>query len=593
MRTCVTLLLALACLLVCSATHASGDFAPFPLGIGGPRAQLGALVTVPDGERFLATWYDPEDKALHARLLARDGTPAGPDVVLAPSPSPVRPAAVFNPRPGEYLVVWQGGGSLPHVWGQRIGADGAPVGGMLAVSGTYSAQGAPSLAVDAGTGRMLAVWDDDVNRFDTDWDIVGLLMEPDGTPLGGDLFLTYASRRQLAPRVACDSTQGVYLVVWEDERELFGAGTDRLIVAQALDRDGNLLGEPLMLARTAADHAGLAVAAEPGTGEFVVVWVDRGEGERGTEPGLRARRVNPRNGTMGPAVALGPSGVPSEPALVFHPPTRRFLLAWTDRREFVGAASLALARVLGAEGAPVGDEFDLAVEAYGPALAAPEQGPVLAGWSDPGRGGLYAAWIDPAATPPPQPHVRDERPYTSDATRLGAFWSVVGFAGGVRAYRTAVGTTPGAEDVAPWVDLPPDGEGIAVGAREGLRLEEGKTYYFSVVAVGQDGLTSRVGVSPGTVVDLTAPRVTITSAPPAVVKDTVAVFAFEGTDNLAPATLLRYRWRLNSGAWSLPSFGRTVRLERLAPGPYRFEVQALDPADNAGPVAKAIFTVAP
>jgi hypothetical protein len=129
------------------------------------------------------------------------------------------------------------------------------------------------------------------------------------------------------------------------------------------------------------------------------------------------------------------------------------------------------------------------------------------------------------------------------------------------------------------------------GARAGLRLEEGRTYYFGVVAVGMDGQVSRVGVSSGATMDQTPPRVEITTAPATPVRGSTAAFAFQGRDNLAPPPLLRYRWRLDGGEWSLPSFGVTARLENLSPGDHRFEVQAIDPADNAGPPAVAIFSV--
>jgi hypothetical protein len=569
-------------------------FSPFPLATGGQRAQLGALAAGPGGERFLATWV--ADGALHARLLARDGTPAGPDVTLATSPSPVRSEAVYNSLSGEFFVVWQGGGSLAHVVGMRIGGDGAPRGGTIVVSSALSTQGPPSLAVD-GAGRLLAVWDDNANAAATAWDIVGLLMEPDGTVVGGDLLITYHFGRQLAPRVACDPARGLYLVVWEDERELYGAGTDRLILARALDLEGDPIGEEILLARTAAEYAGIAVAAEPGTGEFLVAWSDRGEEGSPTSPDLSLRRVRAEAGTAGPVTVLPAPGEPSRPALCFDASSRRWLLAWTDRREFAGAESLALARVLDASGQPLGDEFDLAPEAHGPALAAVEGHRVLTGWTDIGRGGLYAARLDLLAPPAPEPRVRDDRAFTAAVDRLGAHWSVVGFSGGLREFRTAVGTAPGRDDVAPWTAAPrpafggyPAAEPIVSGTRDRLRLEEGRSYYFSVVAVGSNGRQSRVGTSPGAIVDRTGPEVTITAAPVASPRGD-AVVGFRGRDNLAPEDALRYRWRLDAGPWSLPSPGRAVRLEGLTPGSHRFEVQAIDPADNVGAATEARFAI--
>jgi hypothetical protein len=567
-------------------------FRPFPLVTTGAGPQLGALAAGPPGGRFLATWYAPSDGALHARLFAPDGA-AGADTALAVSPSPLRSAAAYNARTGEFLVVWQGGGTLAHVYGRRIGAEGAPVGDLLEVSSIYSAQGAPAAAIDPATGRALVVWDDDQNLQETDWDILGLLLAPDGTAASDDLLLTYVPKKQLAPRVACDPVRGRFLVVWEDEREVFGANTDREILAQALDADGALLGGAMRVTQSAVPYAGAAVAAHPGSGEFLVAWADRAAGDA-TAPDLFVRRLRPEDGTMGPAVpaAVAP-GEQIQPALTYHPATDRFVLAWTDRREFPGAASLALARILGPDGTPTSDEFDLAPSAYGPALAAlPDSVAVLAGWTDAARKEISAALLFPARPPAPMPGVVDERPFTADGTRLGASWSTVGFGTGIREYRTAVGTRPGADDVAPWESQGAPQEALTAGARMGLRLEEGRTYYFAVVAVGSDGQVSRVGVSPGATVDQTPPQVEITAGPTAPVRGT-AIFSFQGRDNLAAASLLRYRWRLDSGEWSLPSSGRTARPEDLSLGEHRFDVQAIDPADNAGLPATAVFSVLP
>jgi hypothetical protein len=575
-------------------------FQPFPLVVGGAGPQLGALAAGPADGRFLVTWYAPGEGALHARLFGRDGTAAGPDAVLAVSSSPLRAAAAYNGRTGEFLVVWQGGGALAHVYGQRIGTAGAPVGDVLSISSIYSAQGAPSAAIDPASGRALVVWDDDQNLQETDWDILGLLLAPDGTVASDDLLLTYVPKKQLAPRVACDPVRSRFLVVWEDEREVFGANTNREIFAQALDTEGNPLGEPLLLTQSASPYAGTAVAAHPGSGAFLVAWADRSAGDA-TAPDLFVRRVRPDDGTISPAVpAVIAPGEQIQPSLTYHAATDRFVLTWTDRREFPGAASLALARVLGPDGAPMSDEFDLAAGAYGTVAAALPQSEaggqvpvVLTGWTDTARNGIYAAFFSPAAPPAPMPGVVDERPFTADGTRLGATWSTVGFATGIREYRTAVGSRPGDDDVAPWAGEGPPEEAETAGARAGLRLEEGRTYYFAVVAVGTDGQVSRVGVSPGAIVDQTPPRVEITTAPSTPLRGTTAAFAFQGHDNLAPTPLLRYRWRLDGGEWSLPSPGVTARLENLSPGDHRFDVQAIDPADNAGPPAAATFTVVP
>ncbi|MFN8035841.1 MAG: hypothetical protein U0V73_07905 [Acidimicrobiia bacterium] len=85
---------------------------------------------------------------------------------------------------------------------------------------------------------------------------------------------------------------------------------------------------------------------------------------------------------------------------------------------------------------------------------------------------------------------------------LSANWT--GFAdpaSGIASYEYAIGTTPGATDVADWTS---NASATSV-TRNGLSLSNGTTYYVSVRATDQVGNTSSVATSNGVTVDHTTP----------------------------------------------------------------------------------------
>ncbi len=104
-------------------------------------------------------------------------------------------------------------------------------------------------------------------------------------------------------------------------------------------------------------------------------------------------------------------------------------------------------------------------------------------------------------TPPSTPAVTDDGAYSSSLTTLHAIWSSSDPVSGIADYQYAIGTSPGAQDVAPFTDA-----GLATQVtRTNLTLTNGATYYFAVTAVNGAGLKSAVGVSDGIRIDLTPP----------------------------------------------------------------------------------------
>jgi beta propeller repeat protein len=95
------------------------------------------------------------------------------------------------------------------------------------------------------------------------------------------------------------------------------------------------------------------------------------------------------------------------------------------------------------------------------------------------------------------PAVRDQGTYTPGSTSLSASWSSYDAESGIAEYQYAIGTSKGATNVAGWTSV---GTATSV-TKTGLKLVNGKIYYFSVKAKNGAGLWSKVGYSAGVELD--------------------------------------------------------------------------------------------
>ena len=110
-------------------------------------------------------------------------------------------------------------------------------------------------------------------------------------------------------------------------------------------------------------------------------------------------------------------------------------------------------------------------------------------------------------TPPSAPaNVRDgtgaDLAYTTSNTQLSANWDAATDPdGSVTAYQYAIGTSAGGTQTLNWTSL----GNVTTVTKTGLSLTNGQTYYFSVYAVDNQGLTGNATNSNGQTVDTTAP----------------------------------------------------------------------------------------
>lgn len=287
---------------------------------GAPYAATGTASTQADPTiaagptHALALWAD--DRAglkedVIARQAAADGTLPGADQTLtgALDLAQALPHLALDPSRGRFLAAWQSADLLPDVLGTLVDADGTPVGTPLTLaSAVLSDMRAPRVAYDDADDQYAVVWAD--NRS-LNWDIYGQRVGGDGTPAGANVALASGLGDQDAPDVAASSASDQVLVAWRD------ASTSKVRAAfwggSAFD----------VSATTTSANVQPAVGADPVTGDFLVAWVHQASPHQ-----VRVRRVE-ADGTLGAETAIDATGsAKAQPRVCYVPWLARFLVAW-------------------------------------------------------------------------------------------------------------------------------------------------------------------------------------------------------------------------------------------------------------------------
>ena len=154
------------------------------------------------------------------------------------------PAVAWNATADQYLVVWNdyrntGAGRGADIYGRRLAASGAAVGGDFRVCGGSATAGEyePAVAWNAIAQQYLVVWNDYRNTGAARGsDIYGKRVGADGALAGSDFRISglRAVADDEAPAVAWNQAGNHYLVVWADKRNVAARGSDvygRLLAA--------------------------------------------------------------------------------------------------------------------------------------------------------------------------------------------------------------------------------------------------------------------------------------------------------------------------------------------------------------------------
>lgn len=346
----------------------------------GNNAQVDPAVARAADGSWLVTWSDSRSVGNDILGLTLDAaaipTRDAPLVVSGAARHQNMPALVFDGT--GYLAAWSDArGATRDIYAGRLGADGAALDGNgFAVSTAARDQSDPAIAwSDGSTG--LIVWHD---RRATNFDILGATVDSDGVVTSVDVPVCAMDGDQLRPAVAFDPVSSLYLVVWSDRRA--GIGTNDIYGAR-VDTSGNVL-DPCGVPIASAASTQHAPSVAFGDDQFLVVWEDKRSDLLRDVYGARvtidsaAVTVLDANG-----FPIADAGVrEAEPSVAFT--SAGFLVAWSDGRDVSASGFDVYAARVGADGV-VGESFAVSAE------VGDERSPTLRGNSD--RSAALTAYV--------------------------------------------------------------------------------------------------------------------------------------------------------------------------------------------------------
>lgn len=178
------------------------------------------------------------------------------------------PRVAYNSVSDEYLVVWQAYTSnLWRIWGQRVSPTGSLLGSGFVISASTAACGRARLAYNRKNNEYLVIWQDSRNSRA---DVYGQRVSASGALVGGNLGLATGTGDKQGFFLAYGDSGNDYLLVWGDTR----SGAD--VYGQHLDANGSFVGTDFPIANTAATEALPAAAYDVKNQGFLVTWQQPG-----------------------------------------------------------------------------------------------------------------------------------------------------------------------------------------------------------------------------------------------------------------------------------------------------------------------------
>jgi len=295
---------------------------------------------------YLVVWHAHEqDSDIYAQRMDASGAKLGGKIAVSVANLvQQRPRVAYNSRSDEYLVVWQDGtgeanlAGSNYIRGQRLSWDGNKLGAVLSICDTMDWQLEPDIAYNSQDDRYLVVWRDGVVN------VHGQLLAGHGGRIGGSFLICSAPRQQNFPAVAYSPYANEYLVVWDDHRpniryDIYGC---------RLSADGVVLSE-MPICEMRGDQRRPAVTYCSSTHDYLVAWADYGSDP--LHPQFYAQQVSQQGQLLGGAVPLSlgagrvddgdgqvsaRSEIDEKAALAFDRGSGRYVLAWPASDDLEG-----------------------------------------------------------------------------------------------------------------------------------------------------------------------------------------------------------------------------------------------------------------
>ncbi len=281
--------------------------------------------------RFLLVYMNVDasyNTNLYGQLLTRDGTEFGEAFQISNTPGVWNPFSVaYDSINQRFLVAWDNG----DINGQIVNAGGTLFNSNFIISNATNSQFVPSVGYDSANQKFLVVWED-FRAGNSDPNIYGQLVNPDGGLAGGDFVICDNPGQQYWPSVAYDSANQRFLVAWFDLRN---GNND--IYGQLVNANGTLFGTTSNVNFAISNNAGSqidpSVAYDSANQRFLVAWVDSRNGNND----IYGQLVN-ANGTLyntASDVNFAISNATNDqnyPSTAYDADNQRFLVVWEDYR---------------------------------------------------------------------------------------------------------------------------------------------------------------------------------------------------------------------------------------------------------------------
>ena len=301
------------------------------------------------------------------------------------------PDIVYNPSANEYLLVWEYEQSSDdhHIYARRLSSTGAAIGSdHIHIADTSKFESNPQVAYNSTDNEYLIIWEhrnvDSITTGSGTIDIIqndihGQRVSSNGSVLGSPIVITNGSLDQSTPSVAFGSTNGQYLVVWQDTQST--GETD--IYGQRIGRTGALAGGKIAISTWEYNQVKPRLAYNNKANEFLILWEDHHWGW-GDARDIYAQRVNGSGILQGAnfAVAWEGDDLLLNPDVAYNPNANEYLAAW-EYEEYYGDSHIYQRRV-SSNGTLIGDEVMVSNQSTSqthPAIA-PDDTSYMIVWED-------------------------------------------------------------------------------------------------------------------------------------------------------------------------------------------------------------------
>lgn len=282
------------------------------------------LAVNPTNGDFLVVWEDgyTDPDSIFSRIVDWSGTMQSPMVVSSTTVPRYNPAVAFDPgagADGEWLVVFErDANGDSQIGGRRVGVDGSATGDGIRICDDAADQLHPRIAYNANNDQYLVTWTDQRDGT-TNWNIYGRRVQSSGELAGGILAISTAPGQQLDAALAASPTAPGYLVAFTDGRTFD-------IEGQLVSAQGTLEGHQFTISAPVNDQQMSSIAFNSTDGEYLVVWQD----ERSGTSDIWGQRMDLDGGMLGDNLLIS-SGNHVLPDVAYNPDTNQYLVVWDDR----------------------------------------------------------------------------------------------------------------------------------------------------------------------------------------------------------------------------------------------------------------------